>query len=72
MVISIECKKALSIDEFKTTTGRRYQMLFFNEFQFGKFNTHTIGENTDVKWLMERISEGRIFIPVDTIKAEDN
>lgn len=72
MVISIECKKAQSIDEFRTTTGRRHQMLYFDEFQFGKFNTRTIGDDTDVQWLMQRITEGRIFIPVQTIKAEES
>jgi hypothetical protein len=60
--IQIDVVKANALDVFRQPSGRRaYGMLFFLACD-STMVAHCISEHTDIKWLEERISEGRIFI----------
>lgn len=60
--IQIEVIKASSLEAFRQPGGRRaYGMMFFLACDTVMV-AHCISDHTDIKWLEERINEGRIFI----------
>jgi hypothetical protein len=60
--IQIEVIKAKSLDAFRQPSKRRaYGMMFFLACD-SVMVAHCISDHTDLKWLEERINEGRIFI----------
>lgn len=69
LTISIDCRQAKSIAQFATKLGRNYGQMYFHQVH-GKYNLRTIGVDTNVDWLKQEISAGRIYLPTEKITAE--
>lgn len=62
VTIHIQAVKVKSLEAFRQPSGRRnYGMLFYLACDTVMV-AHCISDHTNIKWLEDRIAEGRIFI----------
>ncbi|EMS34586.1 hypothetical protein C943_03273 [Mariniradius saccharolyticus AK6] len=72
MIIETEVKKAQSMRELMDpiTMRRRLGLVYYQQLEGGGIIPRTVSADTDAEHVKTLISQGRLYIPIQTIIAE--